>query len=108
MEKLLKKPSVSDQELQKALKKVKKVNNFMEKDYMAATVTDSLKAVEYALRPLIYQGQEDKESELLDVAEQGKVLLYAIAVASEEIIELAKETLIPYAKEHPIGEEKRK
>ena len=108
MEKLLKKPSVSDQELQKALKKVKKVNNFMEKDYMAATVTDSLKAGEYALRPLIYQGQEDKESELLDVAEQGKVLLYAIAVASEEIIELAKETLIPYAKEHPIGEEKRK
>ena len=78
----------------------------MEKDYMAETITDSLKALEYALRPLIYRLQEDKVSELLDVAEQGKVLLYSIAVAAEEISELAKETIIPYAREHQVIEEK--
>lgn len=105
LEMLVKKANGSEKELQKTLKRIKKINNYMENDYMAETVTDSLKALEYALRPLIYQIQENKDSELLDIAEQGKVMLYSIAVATEEIKALAKETLVPYAQKHALDKQ---
>ena len=98
LEKLIKTSSGSEKELQKTLKRIKKVNNYMENDYMAETVTDSLKALEYALRPVIYQIQEDKDAEFLDIAEQGKVMLYGIALASDEIQEYAKCSVVAYAK----------
>lgn len=97
LEKLLKKPTISDQELQKVLKKIKKINNYMERDYMAETVMDSLIGIEYTLRPSIYRSHEDRNSELKDVAEQGKLLLAAITYASDEIKEMVSETIIPYA-----------
>ena len=99
MEKLLRKPAVTDGELQKALKKVKKVNNYMERDYMAETVMDSLSGIEYTLRPSIYKVQNERKEELLDVAEHGKIILYAITVGTDEIAELARKTIIPYARE---------
>lgn len=97
LEKLLKKPNVTDGELQKVLKKIKKINNYIEKDYMAETVMDSLMGMEYSLRTSIYQIQDNRNSELADVAAQGKILLYGIAVGADEIIELARETIIPFA-----------
>lgn len=102
LERLIKKNNQSDKELQRVLKKIKKINNYMETDYMAETITDSLKALEYALRPIIYKMQEDKNSELLDIADQGKVMLYSIAVAADEIKELAKDSVVAYSKEHTI------
>ncbi len=98
METLLRKPTVTDRELQKALKKVKKVNNYMERDYMAETVMDSLAGIDYTLRPGIYKVHEDRKAELLDVAEHGKLVLYAVAVGTDEIAQLARETILPYAK----------
>lgn len=100
LEKLVKKDSQSEKEMQKTLKRIKKINNYMENDYMAETIIDSLKALEYALRPLIYQSQEDHNEELLDIAEQGKVMLYSIAVAADEIGPLAKDTVVAYAQKH--------
>lgn len=97
LEKLLKKPNVTDGELQKILKRIKKINNFMEKDYMAETIMDSLLGVEYTLRPNIYRILEDEKCELADVAEQGKVMLYGIAVGAEEIADIARKTIVPYA-----------
>ena len=114
METLLRKPTVTDGELQKALKKVKKVNNYMERDYMAETVMDSLAGIDYTLRPGIYKVHEDRKAELLDVAEHGKLVLYAVAVGTDEIAQLAKETILPYAKaqqsetQRPDGKEKAK
>lgn len=99
MEKLLRKPSVTDHELQKVLKKIKKINNYMERDYMAETVMDSLSGIEYTLRPNIYKIHEDRKNELLDVAEQGKIMLCGIVVGTSEIQQLAEETIIPFAKE---------
>lgn len=99
LEKLSKKPAVTDDELQKILKRIKKINNYMEKDYMAETIMDSLSGVEYALRPSIYKVQEDRNSELLDVAEQGKIMLYGIALGAEEISEIAHDTVVPFARE---------
>lgn len=100
LERLLKKPSVTDNELQKILKKIKKINNYMEKDYMAETVMDSLMGLEYTMRTSVYQVQEERKTELQEVAQQGKLLLYGVTVAADEIAEIANETIIPYAKEH--------
>lgn len=102
LEKITKKSSKTDNELRKVLKRIKKINNYMEKDYMAETVIDSLKGLEYVLRPLIYQIQEDKSSELSDVSQQGKIMMYSIVAAAQEIADLAHITLVPYAKEHEI------
>lgn len=97
LEKLAKKPNLADAQLNKLLKKIKKINRYMEDDYMAVTVQESLKGLEFALRPLIYQMQDEKNSELLDIAAQGKVVLYGIKVASEELETIVGETIVPYA-----------
>ena len=54
--------------------------------------------LEYILRTSIYKIQDDRNSELADVAEQGKVVLYGVTVGADEICEIAKETIIPYVK----------
>lgn len=100
LEKLLKKSVVSDAELQKVLKRIKKINNYMERDYMAETVMDSLLGLEYTLRPSIYKTHEDRNSELKDVAGQGKVMLYGITVGTDEIAEIVRDTIVKYANEH--------
>ena len=92
------KKNLSEKELAKLLKKVKKINKFIELDYNAETVVDSLSGVEAAIRPSIYRMQEDRRQELLDIAEQGEVLLYSMAIAAEEIAGIAKDTIVTYAK----------
>lgn len=99
LEKLIKKPHYTDAQLQKILKRIKKINNYMEKDYMAETVMDSLLGLEYTLRPGIYKMHEDQKDELADVVDQGKIMLYGIAVGADEIANLAKETIVAYAEE---------
>lgn len=102
LEELVKKHRDTDKELSKVLKKIKKVNHYMESDYMAQTVMESLAGLNYTLRPLVYQMQEERADELLDVAAQGKVLMYAVAVAVDEIAMIAEGTIVKYAKEHSI------
>lgn len=99
LQKLLKNHSVSQKEIQKIYKKIKKINVFMEKDAMAETVTDSLKGIEFTLRPSIYRTHENENDEMRDIAEQGEIMLKAIIFAAEEIKVLAEETLLPYAKQ---------
>lgn len=99
LEKLVHKPSVTDNELFKILKKIRKINNYIEQDYMAETVMDSLLGVEYILRAGIYQMQEERKDELIEVAQQGELMLTAVCAGVDEIISIAKETVIPYAKE---------
>ena len=105
LEKMLKKSNVTDAQLQKVLKKIRKVNNYMEQDYMAETVMDSLLGIESTLRPNIYREQDEQKKELLDVAEQGKVMLYGIAIAAEEIKTIAEDTIVAYAKQKKADEE---
>lgn len=103
--KMLKKSNVTDAQLQKVLKKIRKVNNYMEQDYMAETVMDSLLGIESTLRPNIYREQDEQKKELLDVAEQGKVMLYGITIAAEEIKTIAEDTIVAYAKQKKADEE---
>lgn len=99
LEKAAKKKSLSEKELAKLLKRVKKINKFIEYDHMAEMVVDSLSGVESVIRPSIYRMQEDRRKELLDIAEQGKVLLYSMVIAAEEIAGIAHDTVVPFAKE---------
>lgn len=100
LEKMAVRKRDSDKELGKILKKIKKLNQYMESDYMAQTVMESLVGYNYTLRPLVYQMQEDRNEELLDVALQGKVLMQGVIVAAEEIKMTAEKTVVKYAKEH--------
>lgn len=99
LEKLMHKSTVTDNELKKVLKRIKKINNYIEQDYMAETVRDSLQGIEYILRAGIYQIQDERKDELLEVAQQGELMLTAVCAGVDEIISIAKETVIPYAKE---------
>lgn len=99
LEKLMHKATVTDNELKKVLKRIKKINNYIEQDYMAETVRDSLQGIEYILRAGIYQIQEERKDELIEVARQGELMLTAVCAGVDEIISIAKETVIPYAKE---------
>ena len=74
----------------------------MESNYMAQTVMESLVGLNYTLRPLVYQMKEEQKEELMDVAEQGKVLLYGIFVAVDEIVQIAEGTIVKYAKEQSL------
>lgn len=94
------KTSKNSKEIEISLKKIKKINEFMEMDEMAETVIDSLKGIEYTLRPLIYQTKEDEKEEIGEVVEQGKIMLSAISVGADEIKDIVKKTLIPYAKQN--------
>lgn len=98
LQKLMETGKQGTKQFQNTYKKIKKINRFMETDAMAETVIDSLKGVEFALRPTIYHVKEDEKDEMNDVAEQGKLLLSAITYASDEIKEMLSETIIPYVK----------
>ena len=106
LEKLMHKATVTDNELKKVLKRIKKINNYIEQDYMAETVRDSLQGIEYILRAGIYQIQEEQKDELIEVARQGELMLTAVCAGVDEIISIAKETVIPYAKEQMVISEK--
>lgn len=107
LEKLMHKSTVTDNELKKVLKRIKKSNNYIEQDYMAETVRDSLQGIEYILRAGIYQIQEERKDELIEVAQQGELMLTAVCAGVDEIISIAKETIIPYAKEQIAISEKK-
>ena len=94
--KLVNNNSLKKKEFQSTYKKIKKINNFMENDTMAETVTDSLKGIEYTLRPSIYHIKENDQDEIKDIIEQGRIMLSAIRIGAEEIKSIVQETLIPY------------
>lgn len=98
----------SGKEFQKVYKKIKKINTFMEKDAMAETVVDSLKGLEYTLRPSIYKIQENRKDEIDEVAEQGKLMLNGIVLGVDEIKPIVEETIVSYAgQERDVKDESR-
>ena len=52
LESMGKKSNINDNQVLKLYKRIKKINHYMEQDYMAETVIDSLKGMEYSLRPI--------------------------------------------------------
>lgn len=86
----------SRKQLQNAYKKIKIINIFMENDEVACMVTDSLKGIEYTLRPSIYKIEKNESDEIEEIAKQGKLMLEAIRIGAEEIKQILEETLMPY------------
>ena len=98
LEKLSKNKNYRADELQKLLKQIGKTNHFMETDYMACVVNDSLKGIEYSLRTSIYDKREETSDEMYDIAQQGKLMLQAEKYAVSELLELAEGTTSLFAK----------
>lgn len=103
MQGLINRKTCSSKQIQKIYKQIKKTNLYMEKDSMAEMVTDSLKGIEYVLRPSIYQMNDDEQADIEEIVKQGKLMLNAILLAADEIEEIAKKTVIPF-----VDEEKQK
>lgn len=106
LEAMSQKQNVSDKQVLKLYKRIKKINHFMERDCIAETVIDSLKGMEYSLRPLIYQSKENLKDEFSYISEQGKVMMYGVAVGAVEIQELAENTVGEYVKHMKKEEDK--
>lgn len=107
LQKLTESHSESVKQLQNTYKKIKKINTYMENDVMAETVIESLKEIEYALRPSIYQTGENMQDDFLDIAKHGQLFMHGITMAADEIKKIAEETIVKYAKEHPVKEQTR-
>lgn len=105
LQKLAESHSGSIKQLQNTYKKIKKINTYMENDVMAETVIDSLKEIEYALRPSIYQTGKNMQDDFLDIAKHGQLFMHGITMAADEIKKIAEETIVKYAKEHPVKEQ---
>ena len=98
LEKMSKNKNYRADELQKLLKQIGKTNHFMETDYMACVVNDSLKGIEYSLRTSIYDKCDETTDEMYDIAQQGKLMLQAEKYAVSELLELAEKTTSAFAK----------
>lgn len=105
LEKLAGQNKTAGKELDKTLKRIKKTNHYMETDYMAQMVMESLVGLNGSLRPTVYQAADDVKSDFLDIAKQGEVMTYAVEVAAAEIKQIAEKTVAKYAKEHPLEEQ---
>lgn len=99
LQKIAKDKPENQEEIQNLFKKIKEVNDFMEKDDVAEMVMDSLKGVEYTLRPSIYKVKEDDADELDEIIKHGYVMLGSIYHAAEELKGIAKEELLPFVEE---------
>ena len=98
LERISQKKQYSKNELDKLLKQIGKTNKYMESDYMACMVNDSLKGIELTLRASIYDKKDDEKDEMKDIAQNGKIMLQAMLVAIDELGKLSEETIIPFAK----------
>lgn len=109
LESMGKKSNINDNQVLKLYKRIKKINHYMEQDYMAETVIDSLKGMEYSLRPLVYQTQDTMKDEFSYISEQGKAMMYGVAIGAGEIKKIEEETIGAYVKklqEREKGKEK--
>lgn len=97
LEKLAHKKQYNQNELDKVLKQIGKINKYMENDYMAGEVLQSLSGIEYTLRPTIYHTMDDTSAEMIDIAKHGVVMLRSMQYAIDELLLLADETVIPFA-----------
>lgn len=107
LEKISRKKHYSRSELEKVLKQLGKTNKYMENNYMAQVVNDSLKGVEMTLRASIYKTEKDEKDELLDIAQNGKFMMQATAYAADELMKLAEKTMVPFAKKIRKKQEKK-
>lgn len=102
-EKLLKlsqKKNYSPQQLQKTLKKISNINKYMETDYMALMMSESLKGVEYTLRATLFETKNTEREEIRDIAQHGLVMLRSIINVSVQFEKLAENTVVKFAKHH--------
>lgn len=86
LEKFVTKGNYSVEELKKLLKKIKGLNDLLEKNRLAMLITDGLKGVEYTLRVSAYQFQNDERKDLIESARVGQRFLESMEIAIDEVM----------------------
>ncbi len=91
LEKLVLRPGYSTVELKKLLKKIKKMNQDLDKDEEAALIMDGLRGVEYTLRTQMYSFQNDSQKDLIESARIGYKFMYSMQVVLQEMAPVFEE-----------------
>lgn len=86
LEKSVSKENYSLKELKKLLKKIKSMNETLEKNSLAMLIIDGLAGVEYTLRASAYQFQGDEKKDLIESAKSGQHYLESIKIAINEVM----------------------
>ena len=77
--------------IKKIIKRIEKVNKFIEEDPLAYMMTESLRGVEYTLRAGMYQDKQDEREEIRESAKMGYFFLKTMVRAVDEMMPLYKE-----------------
>ena len=94
LSKMAQKSQINNQEIQKLLKKIGRINRYMEDDYMADVIMDSLKDLEFMIRPHIYRDREDSRQEIEELAEKSQLVLKNMVNITKDIEKLAEDTIL--------------
>jgi hypothetical protein len=82
---LVSKDGYSQVELKKLLKRLKKINQELDKDEEAALIMDGLRGVEYTLRTQMYSFQDDQQKDLIESARIGYKFMQSMQVVLLEM-----------------------
>ncbi len=82
---LVAKDGYSQVELKKLLKRLKKINQDLDKDEEAALIMDGLRGVEYTLRTQMYSFQDDQQKDLIESARIGYKFMQSMQVVLLEM-----------------------
>lgn len=86
LEKCVEKEDYSLNEVKRLLKKIKKINQFVEQSRLAMLIVDGLQGVEYTLRVTAYQFCEDERKNLIESAKAGQRFLESMEIAINEVM----------------------
>lgn len=71
LEQIAKKDNYNSKELKKVLKKIKKVNDFVEEEYLTDVILDGVKQEEYLIRTTVYKFDDNEQKNLLESSQMG-------------------------------------
>ena len=77
-------------------KDVKNVNDYMDSDSIARFVTANLGEMENAMLSTMNLTEENERDERIIIAKKGKIILETMIPAIDRLLDMAKETIVPY------------
>lgn len=93
MEKITSQKELNLSSYKELVKKVGKINRFMNENEYALFVQDNLMHLNFVMRVSIYEGLEDEGDDRLQIAKQGKVMNFYIKHEAKRWMEIAKEVV---------------
>ena len=91
--KLCEKPNLNIKEYLKISKKVSNINDFLNDDGIALLIIDSIRNLDFSLRAVVYNTEDNEQDERINIAKHGKVYLKAMLERIDPLKEFAKDTV---------------